>query len=146
MRDSLLNTITISQAEVTQLQLVKRFFKDNGFRAQAAKSDVIYIARNGQGIIGALRLCLYDKSWLLRSMCIKEEFRHKGIGLMFLKSIHNELQSKRCYCFPYLHLENFYQQAGFTHIEPQQSAAVIANKYNNYLSKGKQILIMRFTG
>jgi len=145
MRDSFLNTITISRAEVNQLQLVKRFFKANGFRSQAAKSDIIYIARQKHSIVGALRLCLYDKSWLLRSMCIIENYRCKGIGIMLLKSIHDELDSKQCYCFPYNYLENFYQQAGFIRIEPQQASVIIADRYNSYIAKGKKILLMKFS-
>jgi len=145
MYDSFLNTITISQAEVNQLQLVKRFFKENGFRAQAAKSDIIYIATLEHAIVGALRLCPYDKNWLLRSMCIKEEHRHKGIGLMLLKFIRNELQSKQCYCFPYDYLENFYHQAGFVRIDPPQAETNIVERYNSYISKGKKILIMKFS-
>ena len=145
MNDSLLDTIFISQAEVPQLPLVKRFLKENGFRAQVAKTDVAYIVKHKQTIIGALRLCQYDSNWLLRSMCIKDSYRNMGIGRHLLSFIQPDLASKQCYCFAYSHLEKFYQQAGFCPVKPEQSSLVIRRKFDNYISRGKKILLMKFS-
>jgi len=146
MHDSLLNNITICKAEVTQLPLLKRFFKLNGFRAQAAKSDEIYIAKQDQTILGALRLCPHDNCWLLRSMCVTESYRYKGLGHHILASIADELRSKKCYCFAYPHLENFYNQSGFMPIDPAQADPVILALYQNYIMKGKKIILMQYIG
>ena len=136
MCDSFINTITISTADVTQHPQVKRFFKDNGFRPQAGKADIIYTAKLGQSIIAALRLCRYENSWLLRSMCVSDSHRNKGVGSAMLSSISTDLLAKKCYSFPYRHLQSFYQAVGFSLIDIDQAEPNIANKYNNYLSKG----------
>lgn len=145
MNDSLLNNITISQTEAAHLPLIKRFLKENGFRAQAAKTDVIYTVRLNQTLIGALRLCHYSDSWLLRSMCIKESYRRMGIGLQLLLSIHSDLESKQCYCFSYQHLESFYHNAGFRRIDYHQATAIIHEMFCNYINQGKNIVLMQFS-
>ena len=117
-------------------------------RAQAAKSDDIIITRtitdNGSAIIGALRLCPVKGSWLLRSMCIDEQFQGKGIGLHMLEQIQNNLSSKDCYCFPYTYLENFYKKAGFQIIDASDATPEIQALYEQYLKNGKNISIMQF--
>ena len=117
-------------------------------RAQAAKSDDIVIARdntnNVNQIIGALRLCPVEGSWLLRSMCIDETFQRQGIGLNMLNKIQANLSSKSCYCFPYTYLENFYEKAGFQIINTADAAPEIQTLYEQYLKSGKKISIMQF--
>lgn len=145
MHDSYLNSITISQAEVNQLPLLKRFFKSNGFRAQAAKSDMIFYAQHKNIIVCALRLCQYGDSWLLRSMCVKSDYQRQGVGRHFLHNISAHLQSTACYCFPYEHLEKFYSEAGFSQIEASLSDNRISTLFKNYRSRGKNILLMKYT-
>jgi len=144
MRDSFLNTIIICKAEVNQLPQLKRFFKTNGFRPQAAKSDAVYMARQNQSILGALRLCCYNNSWLLRSMCVLEDYRHKGIGRFMLSSIAAELKDRQCYCFPHHYLESFYSKAGFSLIDPEQTEPIILGLFNNYVAKGRKIILMQY--
>ena len=142
------NNITVSIADPSILPLIKRFFHSQGMRAQAAKADDIVIARTSidttNKIIGALRLCPIEDSWLLRSMCIDEKFQRKGIGLKMLYTIQDSLSSKDCYCFPYNYLENFYKRAGFQVIDSDEAAPEIKRLYDQYLSNGKKISIMQF--
>lgn len=102
------------------------------------------MARQNQSIIGALRLCPYNNSWLLRSMCIREDYRRQGLGHFMLSSIDAELQSKQCYCFPHNYLENFYMRAGFSLIDSVQADAVIAKLFNNYINQGRKIILMQY--
>ena len=147
MTDSL-PQITVSTADVTILPLVKRFFHTQGMRSQAAKVDEIIITRNKQSpnntIIGALRLCPVQNSWLLRSMSIEHSFQRKGIGLYMLKQIKDNLSKKECYCFPYKHLEEFYRKAGFQVIDESEANDEIRQFYRQYIESGKDILIMQF--
>lgn len=146
MRDSLTNTITISEADVNLLPVVKNFFKKNGFRAQAAKSDIVYIARLHNSMVGALRLCPYsNNTWLLRSMCIKEELRNQGIGSDFLMSLNDTFKAKNVYCFPYKHLEAFYRKAGFEIVDHQHVDTRILDSFHNYINKGKNIILMQYS-
>ena len=123
---------------------VKRFFRDQGFRAQAPKSEDIYIAQLEQRIIGALRLQPFQPFWLLRSMCIDQDYQRQGIGLFMLKQLHAELNERQCFCFPFKYLDHFYQTAGFNPITPEQAPKIIADKFNHYRSQGKDILLHQF--
>lgn len=143
-----LNNISVEAAEKNILPLIKRFFQHNGMRAQAAKADRVFIARdnsnNRQTIIAALRLCPVSDSWLLRSMCVETSFQRQGIGLHMLKQLKHELAEKQCYCFPYSHLQVFYQQAGFSLISPEQANADIVQKFNLYNEQNRDIQLMQF--
>lgn len=140
--------ITVSTADVTILPLVRRFFHAQGMRAQAAKVDEIIIARNNHlpnnAIIAALRLCPVKGSWLLRSMCVDQNHQRQGTGLYMLEQIKHNLSEKKCYCFPYRHLESFYQTAGFQVVNENDTNDEIKLLYQQYIESGKDILIMQF--
>lgn len=138
-----LNNITIKKADIHELQQVKRFYREHKMRPQAAKRDDVYIATLNNKVIGALRLCLYDDAWLLRSMCVQTRLRGQGIGKYMLDCIRDILSEKQCYSFPYQHLEHFYQQAGFKIISAEEAPESIAEKYNDYLMNGRKILLMQ---
>ena len=138
------NNIVIKTAEPAILPQVKRFFREHKFRPQAPRGDEIHIALLDNRIIGALRLSPDDHSWLLRSMCIHEDFRNQGIGSYMLQQLSAVLQQHQCYCFPYQHLHDFYQRAGFELVDPEQAAASIIDRYNRYVQQGKKILLMKY--
>jgi len=116
-------------------------------RAQAAKNDEVIIARDSQTtaqkIIAALRLCPYEDSWLLRSMSVDQEYQRRGIGLKMLLENQQSLKEKDCYCFPYRHLQGFYQKAGFKLIHNDDASPVIQQLFQQYLDSGKDIILMR---
>jgi predicted GNAT family N-acyltransferase len=141
-----LDNITIKKAEGFMLTQVKRFYREHKMKAQAPKTDDIYIALLNNKLIGALRLCPYENSWLLRSMCIKTDMRGKGIGRFMLNQLTTIFHEKQCYCFPFNHLENFYKTVGFEKIPTGDAAEIIEKKYTGYLANGKKILLMQFRG
>ena len=116
-------------------------------RAQAAKNDDVIIARDSQTkeqkIIAALRLCPYEDSWLLRSMSVDQEYQRRGIGLKMLLENQLTLKDKACYCFPYRHLQDFYQQAGFQLIHTDKASPVIQQLFQQYIDSGKDIILMQ---
>lgn len=151
MHDSLLDQISVTKADTLILPLVKRFFRDQGMRAQAAKADEIFIASlatgttaTSQTIIGALRLCPLGEHWLLRSMSIAQPYQRRGIGLFMLQQIQPVLAAKHCYCFPYSHLQSFYLQAGFQLADSSRCPPEIKRLFEQYLDAGKAICLMQF--
>ena len=111
-------------------------------RAQAAKIDEVFVLKQQHKLLAALRLCPQDDVWLLRSMCVAEDYRGQGIGAYFLQQIQPALNKKHCYSFPYTHLERFYQQAGFRPINPGLAPSSIAEKFQQYTDAGKNIILM----
>lgn len=116
-------------------------------RAQAPKNEMVYSARlkqqSGQPLVAALRLSPLGDDFLLRSMCVATERRRQGIGLQFLQGLQPVLTTHRVYCFPFSHLVAFYQQAGFTLIDPEDAPAGITDKFLRYLNNGKNICLMQ---
>jgi len=119
-------------------------------RAQAAKADRVFIARadtnKPKSIIAALRLCPLGNSWLLRSMCVDQPFQRHGVGRQMLKLLKAELATTNCYCFAWSHLQDFYQQAGFSLIDIDQASDEIANRFKQYADNNRDIQLMQFTG
>jgi len=146
MTDSF-NKILVEVADPAILPLIRRFFQQNGMRAQAAKSDRIFIARllsdKSKTVIAALRLCKIGEDWLLRSMCVEKSFQRQGIGLYILKQIKTELEEKNSICFPYSHLQSFYQQAGFQPVDFTQMSTDIQQRFRQYKDSGRDIIIMQ---
>jgi N-acetylglutamate synthase-like GNAT family acetyltransferase len=143
MHGTLIDQLTVKQAEHYSLPLVKQFYKKNGMRAQAPKGEAIYIASKGTHIIAALRLSPSGNDYLLRSMCVSAELRQQGIGSHLLQHIQSRLNAVECYCFPYSHLESFYQSAGFTLIDIDSAPEAIRDKFTRYLNNGKDIVLMK---
>lgn len=147
MTDSLTH-ITVTTAEPPILPLVKRFFQSQGMRAQAAKVDLVIIARSQQKtqapIIAALRLCPVKHSWILRSMSVAKNHQRQGIGQRMLRQIKAELAEKKCYCFAYPHLQTFYQQAGFQLCDERSASDAIRQLYLQYRQSGKDIVLMQY--
>lgn len=112
-------------------------------RAQAPKGDLIYTATLNTKLVAALRLHPVNNCYLLRSMCVGAELRHQGIGSKLLSYLQNQLNSIECYCFPYSHLQKFYLQGGFVLVSTDNAPQAITDKFNRYLSNGKDICLMK---
>ena len=138
-----MKTLEFKQAESFTLPLVKRFYKQNGMRAQAPKSDLIYIARLNGHIVAALRLHPVGNNYLLRSMCVDTRQRQQGIGTALLSYCQKALCEINCYSFPFEYLQNFYGQANFKPCKIESTPHDIALKFTRYLENGKKICLMK---
>ena len=112
-------------------------------RAQAPKSELIYIASINNTIVAALRLSPAGDAHLLRSMCVSADKRHSGIGSTLLHYLQPQLNEIDCYCFPFLHLQSFYENAGFSHCQPESAPEAISDKFYRYINNGKNICLMK---
>ncbi|MDH5483699.1 MAG: GNAT family N-acetyltransferase [Gammaproteobacteria bacterium] len=123
---------------------MKRFFREQGMRPQAAKSDRVYMALHEDKLLAALRLCPFGDNWVLRSMCVESSYRGQGIGRHFLKSLLNVFAETECYCFAYEHLVVFYQSTGFKLIEVEQVPLIVAERFRCYQNSGKNVCLMQY--
>jgi len=112
-------------------------------RAQAPRGEQIFTATLDNKLVAALRLSPVNQYHLLRSMCVSEELRHRGIGSAFLQAIQTELSQLNCYCFPYSHLQTFYAAAGFVVCDAASEPSQITDKFHRYLNNGKNICLMK---
>jgi N-acetylglutamate synthase-like GNAT family acetyltransferase len=144
MNEASKHNIIIEEADDVGLMRVKRFFRQQGMRPQAAKSDRVFMAIRDGKLVAALRLCAYDDAWVLRSMCVESSLRGQGIGSRLLSLLADVFAETRCYCFAYNHLQAFYQRADFKLIEVETTAHSIAERFNRYKASGKKICLMQY--
>ncbi len=135
--------LVFSLVDHYSLPRVKHFYKNNGMRAQAPRSDEVYIATQGTKIVAALRLHPVNHVFLLRSMCVDSQLRNQGIGSILLDHLQPRLDEIECYCFPFSHLTGFYQRAGFHIISTDLAPEAINDKFQRYLGNGKDICLMK---
>jgi len=131
--------------EPIQLPLVNRFYKQCRYSAKANRSDEVYVLRLQGQIVAALRLSSKPEQHLfLRSMCVHPEHRRKGLGAALLKALGPVLAAQPVYCFPFSHLEVFYENAGFKRQVPESVASFIHDPWASYCRQGRDIIIMTF--
>ncbi|WP_432732516.1 GNAT family N-acetyltransferase [Jeongeupia wiesaeckerbachi] len=103
--------------------------------------DRVLLAREGDKIIGILRLSPLADALCLRGMQIRADRRRMGLGSAMLLQLIKQMD-RPCYCLPYAHLLDFYAQAGFKPVHRADLPTLLAERYNNYLSRGLHVSAM----
>src|SRR5215218_7464341 len=75
---------------------------------------------------------------MLRGMYVAPAVRRSGVGTRLLAAFVEHLGGTECYCIPFAHLTQFYQQAGFTLLAEGTAPAMLAERLRNYRSEGHQ--------
>ncbi|MCE3009190.1 MAG: GNAT family N-acetyltransferase [Proteobacteria bacterium] len=122
------------------------FYSTNGSRAKARDTDVYLLALHGLEIVGAVRFCIEEETYMLRTMMIDSKCRRNGIGSKLLSSFakHLELNNiKNAYCLPYPHLESFYSQIGFNKIDIENAPRFLQERYSQYLGRETKTICMK---
>lgn len=126
-----------------QIPLVNKFYKQCRYSAKAVRGDVVYVLKGREGIVAAVRLEPKADGWyFLRAMCVAPEVRGQGVGSQLLLGLSDFLQHHPCYCYPFDHLQAFYQQAGFTWRDPEQAPAFMRDAFERYTRQGRKIILM----
>lgn len=120
------------------LDEVHNFYKTHESAAIIGPNDMLVIAKDKAKICGCVRLCQEEENFTLRSMLVREDYRHLGIGkqiLLRFESLINELHVPSSYCIPYSHLENFYGMIGFRKIIEETAPIFLQNRIASYRTK-----------
>ena len=136
--------ITIEALDPSGYPLVNRFYRDLSYPAKAGRDDIVWVARQSSSIVGALVLVPQgDVCMWLRGMVVAPSSRAQGVGAALLQQCLTELVGVSCYCFPFVQLQAFYQQAGFRVIESDQlPTAYLRGAFSSYCQQGKSLLAM----
>jgi len=133
----------IELAETTDLAAVDSFYEEVGYGGGSQSSDRILVARDGQIIVGAVRLCEEEGALVLRGMYIAKERRGQGLGSRLLRSVSRAIGEAECWCVPYVHLIQFYSRIGFCEQETESVPAFLAERLTQYCSNQQAVTIMR---
>ena len=135
--------LQIERLQPLQLPLVNRFYRDCRYSARAGRGEAVYVARAEGRIIAAVRLVPKpDNHCFLRSFCVAPSWRRQAVGRRLLQALVPVLEGRRCYCFPFTHLQEFYRSAGFIAVAAQTQPDFIADPYHRYCRQGRDILLM----
>lgn len=164
------STITIERVPLAHYPLISRFYNRARYKSKPAKVDEVWGVKVDGEWIAALRLCPLlltesapapadgflsvadDKTTglvsvrtddcFLRSLAVLPERRREGIGHQLMHEVCLTLD-KPCWCFPYLHLQGFYERLGFQSVEMNEVPDLLWRRFEVYERQGKSLLVMQ---
>jgi GNAT superfamily N-acetyltransferase len=113
-----------------------------GYRGGLTPADSVFMAFQGDTLIGLVRMVPEASTIVLRGMHIHPDYRRQGIGTQLLQSAMMWLGKQECYCLPYPHLVEFYSQANFHECAPHEIPSFLEERMTEYLKRGTQVLVM----
>jgi N-acetylglutamate synthase-like GNAT family acetyltransferase len=120
---------------------VNQFYKKQKHKGSASGDERVFIIEYGEAIIAAVRLVPHDDYYWLRSLYVEQTLQGQSLGSQLLSFVQVNIHTA-IYCFPYLHLEHFYQQAGYVFVAESDMPQSIRQLYTRYNRKGQGILAM----
>lgn len=132
----------IKVLESNEINLVSAHYQKTGYSQQVNQEDIIIAAFKSNEMIGAVRLCPQGDYLVLRGMQVIKEYQRQKVGTALLYKCADIIQNTACYCLPYKHLVNFYQQAQFYEIDSKYAPTHLQERLDNYSSLGLNVTIM----
>lgn len=120
---------------------VNSFYKQQGHKGKANGSDRVFVLETDSQLLGAVRLVPFEGYYWLRSLQIAQTWQRKGLGIHMLTEI-NQTVPENIYCFPYAHLQHFYETAGYHLIKPENCPENIRSLFSRYSGTDNKILLM----
>ncbi len=120
---------------------VNKFYRSQKHKGSASGGEQVFVIYQNDNIIAAVRLVPFEGFYWLRSLYVKSELRGQSLGKKLLEHIHKHI-TLPIYCFPYSHLLSFYQDSGYTLLEPDQLPSNLQQLFNRYQGKGQGLICM----
>lgn len=134
--------LKIFEADTSHLADLNKFYIKQGYHSDWSDSERAFITIHDNQIVGAVKVESNNGVSILRGMYLGKEFQGGGLGTAFIKHIEPILDETVSYCMPFSHLADFYGKIGFKIVSPESYPAFLADRYNDYESKGYQIIAM----
>lgn len=134
-----INSLQFSELLKQQIPLVNKFYRSVYKQSVANKSEQVFTLKNQQ-ILCAVRLKTVQGDLLLTGVACAPEYRQKGLASLLINNV-LRLKNQNIYCFPYPHLQNFYERIGFEVLLARSLPLPLAQQYERY-SRSKSLLCM----
>lgn len=139
-----MNELRIETLDPIKLPLVSRLYKAYYPSGKAKKNEQTIVAYLEQQLVGVVRFRPIEQYQLLTGMLVIPEQRGKSLGHDLLLHCQQSICNNNTYCFAYPHLESFYQQHGFSTIEPSVLPASLKQLFERYTGSGKALIPMHY--
>jgi len=129
--------------------LVDPIYEAGGAKARARNEDLFFLAMTGKQPVGCVRFCVEEKTPMLRSMMVAEEFRGQGVGEKMLGAFEAFLDRegvRDAFCLPYAHLEEFYGKIGFRKVSQEEMPAFLLVRMAENNAGVKPVICMKRAG
>ena len=126
--------------EKVKYPLVNQFYKRVYKKGIAGKNEAVFILKNERQIICSAKLKSIETSLLLTGVACDPDYQHQGYASQLVKQLLSK-QQESIFCFPYPHLEAFYQQLGFNHLPVDQAPEAIQTRILRY-RQHRDLLLM----
>jgi len=138
MRDSRYRLIAL---EKVKYPLVNQFYKRVYKKGIAGKNEAVFVFKHQQHIICSAKLKSIETSLLLTGVACDEDYQHQGYASQLIKQL-IATQQQAIFCFPYAHLEAFYQRLGFIHLAVEMAPENIQQRFLRYQQHRKLLLMV----
>ena len=125
---------------------LKKFYKTYKQGFKISEKDKAWAMKENGEIIAALKLeALPDDILLLRSVFVAPKHRKKGLAKKLVSAATEAYRTYEVHCFPFLHLQQLYENCGFTLQPPDNLPQVARDKFTRYKNNGLNIITMKLT-
>jgi N-acetylglutamate synthase-like GNAT family acetyltransferase len=124
-------SVAIAMVDADERAEVGAFYRHELGRDVGLEGDqTVLVARDGQTVVAALRLCPEAGTLLLRTVVVAGGRRGEGIGRSLLVEASKAIGRRECWCFPWTYLEGFYGAIGFARVPDASVPAALRHRTN----------------
>ncbi|MBN1429394.1 MAG: GNAT family N-acetyltransferase [Anaerolineae bacterium] len=136
--------ISTREAWPEEFDHIVEFYRSTGYEALISQKDAIVVAEDDGVLCGAVRLCTERSIPVIRGMRVKEGYQRRGVGTQLLHALVPVIGTRPCFCLPHRYLRSFFEQIGFTEVEPAATPPFLAERHTEYRREGGlDVIIMR---
>ncbi|CAH0527306.1 GNAT family N-acetyltransferase [Vibrio hippocampi] len=139
-----MTSFKFSVLDPVKIPLVKKIYKSH-YPAGKPKSDErIIIATQESQTVAVVRLKTVEQQRLMTGMLVIPACRGLGIAHQLMQHLKQNELTDNDYCFALAHLEGFYNQHGFQHIDTEALPNTLKQLFSRYTGSGKALVAMRY--
>lgn len=125
---------------------IEAFYQREGSSIDIQRTDLFFIARAKNEILGCVRFCVENQIPMLRTMRVAKSVQRRKIGLELLRrfALHlNDEEIRNTHCLPHSNLEAFYGKIGFRKISGDEIPLFLRERMTQNASRGYELICMR---
>ena len=136
-------TTLVRTARPDEYDRVRELYEAWGYRGRLQPSDTVYVAEQGDALIGVVRRSPEQGTQVLRGLYVVPSMRKQGVGMLLLEHFVQELPDGECWCVPYANMQGFFGRGGFRVVPTEMAPAFLRERVEFYRADGLDVVLMR---